>query len=164
MHMSRKKKNLYLRPYQYAGEQHPRNAGIYISLVTSPAWYDLKDSSKHLYIQLIAKMNVGDPFVFFYRPELKKIHIDHKTYIRALDDLTFHGFIKIAGYMYMNKFKPTVCVKPTDAWRNWTGNISADEFIKKYVPHENTRAGNKVFDLKPFKGGKVIDLTEQYKK
>jgi hypothetical protein len=57
-----------------------------------------------------------------------------------------------------------VCVKPTDAWRNWTGNISADEFIKKYVPHENTRAGNKVFDLKPFKTGKVIDLTEQYKK
>lgn len=164
MHMSRRKKNLYLQSYQYVGEQHPRNLGIYVSLVTSPAWYSLKDSSKHLYIQLIAKMNVGDPFVFFYRAELKKIHIHHTTYLKSIDELISCGFIKVVGYMYVNQYKPTMCVKPIDTWRNWTGNISVDDFVRKYIPHENTRQGNKVFDLKPFKGGKVIDLTEQYKK
>lgn len=164
MHVSRRKKNPCRQSYQYAGEAHPRDLGIYKSLVTSSAWYDLKDSSKHLYIQLIAKMNVGDPFVFFYRAELKKIHIHHTTYLKSIDELISHGFIKAVGYMYMNQYKPTLCVKPINVWRNWTGNIGIDEFIKKYVPHENTRTGNTTLDLKPFKTGKVIDLTEQYKK
>ncbi|MCH3965466.1 MAG: hypothetical protein LKE46_14575 [Clostridium sp.] len=162
--MSRKRKSPYLRSYQYAGEQHPRNAGIYISLITSQAWYALKDSSKDVYLQLIAKMNMDDDYVFFYRNELKKVHINPKTYLRALDDLIYHGFIKVVGYMYMSEFKPTVCLKPTDIWRNWTGNLSLDEFIKLYVPAKNTRKGNMNFSLKPNKHNKIIDLTEELRK
>jgi hypothetical protein len=157
--MGKRKKSLcHIKPYQYAGESHPRDIGIYKSLVTSPAWYDLRTSSQSLYIQFIAKMNMDDDYVFFYRAELKKIHIDHKTYLRAVDDLITHGFIKVIGHMYMNKFKPTLCIRPTNVWRNWTGNISADEFIKKYIPPENTRQGNKNTSIKPTKQNKIIDL------
>lgn len=107
---------------------------------------------------------MDDDYVFFYRDELKKIHTNPKTYLRAIDDLINHGFIRVIGYMYTNKFKPTLCIIPTNVWRNWIGNISTDEFIKKYIPPENTRQGNKNTSIRPSKQNKIIDLTKQYNK
>ena len=37
-------------------------------------------------------------------------------------------------------------------------DIGADEFIKKYIPPENTRQGNKNTSIKPTKQNKIIDL------
>lgn len=147
----RRKSNLWqnIKPYQYAGEQHPRDIGIYKSLVTSPAWYELRASSQSLYIQFISKMNIGDDYIFFYREELKKRQINSNTYLRAIDDLINHGFIKIIGHMYMNKFKPTLCIAPSKEWRNWRIDMTVDEFVKRYVPSQNTRKGNQNYSIKP---------------
>lgn len=144
------KKKSYLQGYQYAGESKPRNLGIYKSLITSPAWYDLKTSSQSLYLQLVAKSNVDDNYVFFYRKELKKIKIGHTTYIKAIDDLIDHGFIRVVGYMYMSKFKPTLCVSvKCITWRNWTADMTVEEFTERYIPSEHTRKGNLNYSIKP---------------
>lgn len=147
-----RKKKSYLQNYQYAGESKPRNLGIYKSLVTSPAWYDLKTSSQSLYLQFLAKSNVGDSFVFFYREELRKINISPHTYLSAIDDLVSHGFIRVVGYMYMNKFKPTLCVSvKCITWRSWTVNTSVEDFIEKYISPEHTRTGNSNYSIRPIK-------------
>lgn len=144
------KKNPYLQDYQYAGESNPRDIGIYASLVTSPAYYALGKSSKDLYIQLAVKKKPNDTYVFFYREELKKIKIDSKTYIRALDDLIDHGFVKVIGYMYTNAYKPTVCISLNcTGWRFWTSSTALEDFKSKYVPHEYTRTGNNNYTIKP---------------
>lgn len=144
------KKKSYLQDYQYLGESKPRNLGIYKSLVTSLAWYDLKANSQALYIQFVAKSNFDDNFVFFYRAELEKISINPKTYLKAVDDLVNHGFIRVVGYMYMSKFKPTLCVTiKCTVWRKWTSNTTIEEFTEKYIPTEHTRTGNQNYSIKP---------------